>query len=403
MVVVTQVFYPDTQATGKLLGELCAALVKTGVICEVLAGFPEEERQTSMGRQVPRKEVWQGVTVHRGGLRLRMKRHVVWRLLGYLAFSIWQIWRLLTRVPRDACVLVVTNPPFSPMVVAVCSRLRGWRYNVLLHDIYPDGLVATGAMEGNRWIIRLWICANRWTLNRATYVLVLGRDMAELVGLRYGVPRRRIVLVPNWSPHWLGIEPKIAEETELWQRLDLPVGTFVVQYSGNMGLWHDIDSLVRAAAALRHEKDIVFLLIGGGRRKASAVLLADQFACSNIRWLPFQPDEYLGDTLACCHLGVVSQRAGLEGVAVPSKLYGILAAGRAVLAHVPEKSETALVVWEEECGRVIPPGDSHALSDAIKTLARDRELARSMGRKAFNAYRTKYTLTKAIERLGQAL
>lgn len=114
-------------------------------------------------------------------------------------------------------------------------------------------------------------------------------------------------------------------------------------------------------------------------------------------WLPFQPKDSLDDSLACCHLAMISQREGLKGIAVPCKLYGILAAGRGILAQVPSGSEVDMVVNEEACGMTIPPGDADALAAAIMRLNKDRQRVATMGENAFRAYQAKYTLDVAVE------
>jgi glycosyltransferase involved in cell wall biosynthesis len=349
----------------------------------------------------PPLEIWQGAVVRRGGWRVDAKRNLLGRAVGYLSFSAWLAWRLTFRTRADSHLLVVTNPPFSPIVVWICSMLRGWRYDIILHDLYPDGLVAIGSLTESSPITSIWRGLNKRTFARARKILVLGRDMERLVRIRYRVSAGKIGYMPHWSPHVPSVlKPAVA--TRLWSRLNLH-DQFVVQYSGNMGLWHDIDTIVHAAWLLRRDKEILFLLIGQGRRRARAEERSRKLGADNILWLPFQPIEVLADSLGCCHAALISQRAGLEGIAVPSKLYGILASGRAVLAQVPATSETALVVREEECGLVILPGDAQALADAIQDLANDRLKSYTMGVKSLAAYRRKYTLEAAVGRLEALL
>ncbi|MDI1250037.1 MAG: glycosyltransferase family 4 protein [Lacunisphaera sp.] len=396
-IFVSQVFHPDEQATGQLLSDLVCELSARGMNCEVLAGFPA----AALREQCPRSEQWRGVNISRGGWRVNGKRSLLQRAMGYASYCLWLVWRLLFFVPSHARVLVVTNPPFAPVLVFFCSLLRGWRYDVILHDIYPDGLVAVESISNRAIIVRLWRWCNRQCLGRAGTVIVLGRDMARLVAGRYGVSPARIECVPNWSPYVPGKDIK-AESTALWSRLKLE-GKFVVQYSGNMGLWHDIESIVRTADLLKSESDILFLLIGEGRRRAAAEQLSRDLGLANIIWLPFQPREKISDTLATCHVALISQRDGLAGIAVPSKLYGILASGRAVLAQVPAESETAMVVREEDCGLVIPTADAQALADAIRKLAYDRQKTGAMGARASAAYRAKYQVRSAVARFEQIL
>jgi glycosyltransferase involved in cell wall biosynthesis len=222
--------------------------------------------------------------------------------------------------------------------------------------------------------------------------------MEHLCKATYKMPAEKVVYAPLWSPVEKGGIHK-PEETLLGKRLDIK-GKFVVQYSGNMGLWHDLETIVRAAKILESNKNIHFVLIGDGMRKAKAKILAETYGLGNITWLPFQPLAHLEDSLACCHLALISQREGMCGVAVPCKLYGILAAGRPILAQVPHASETALTILEEKCGLVVAPGDETALADAINDMASKTALVEKMGRAARNAYTSKYTLESACDRFA---
>lgn len=394
VVFVSQVFYPDSQSTSQLFTDLFFALKDEQVQVTVVTGYPAGKS----GGRLAKVEELNGVEIRRSGTSIDFKKGLIRRALHYAFYvlgSTIELWKL------RHCDLVVgvTNPPFMPVWLWGVRRLFLPRYQLILGDIFPEGLVALGHLKRDGWITRLWRGANRRALQSAGKVLVLGRDMEELVKSVYGVPQQRLV----FSPHWSALEvqnPRPIEKSETLHELGLN-GKFVVQYSGNMGLWHDIDMIVRADHRLHAERAIHFLLIGDGRRRAQAERLAAELKLQNITWLPFQPKEVLHDSLACCHVALISQRAELWGVAVPCKLYGILASGRAVLASVPQGCEVDLVVREEECGVVVPPGDAVALAEAIRALHQDRDRTATMGRNAFRAYREKYTLAAAVERFRQ--
>lgn len=389
LILITQVFHPDRQATSVLISQLAVALAERGHLIEVLAGRP------GRAPEAPAQEVWRGVRIRRGGLRVDGKRNLFLRAMAYLSYSGWLAWQLCFRVPANAHLVVLTNPPFTPALVWLCGRLRGWTFDVYLHDVYPDGLVALGGMSPRSPVVWLWSALNRRALAKAQRVLVLGRDMAELCQRNYGVAEEKVLVVPSWSP--VEFPRRVgAEETRLWQRVGRP-GRFLVQYSGNMGLWHDLDGIIDAADQLRREFDIHFLLIGDGRRREAAEKRARQLGLTNLTWLPFQSEADLADSLQCCHAAIISQRAGLEGVAVPSKLYGILASGRAVLAAVPEKSEAARVVRENDCGVVLPPGDGAALAAAIRGMKNDADGAARMGERAAAANPTRWHAVRLFE------
>jgi colanic acid biosynthesis glycosyl transferase WcaI len=391
ILVCCQVFYPDQQSTSQLLSSVMMQLSVRGAALTVLSGFPSVVAIYS--QRTYAREMWEGIRIRRLGLRGNVKSGLIARSLSYSSYSFEVIWCLLV-ARRWSRVLLVTNPPFLPLIGVFIGLLRRHRVKVILQDIYPDGLVAVGAIKAEGLVDRLWAGANRWAFRRSQEVWVLGRDMAELVQARYGVAASRVRVVPHWSP--IEFQRRSSpENSQLWGSQALG-GKFVVQYSGNMGLWHDLVSVVRAAALLRDDLRIVFLLIGSGRGRASAEAEALRLGLQNVRWLPYQPREALADSLACCQVALISQRAGLEGVAVPCKLYGILASGRAVVAQVPARSEVARVVEEERCGVVVPPADAGALAREIRRLAQAPEEVERMGERAFAAYREKYTLEAGV-------
>jgi len=287
-----------------------------------------------------------------------------------------------------------TAPPFTAVALWTFSRILRFAYEVILLDMYPDGLVAIGALSDTSPLTRTWRALNRLSYRAAARVIVIGRDMTELLQQRYRLDPSRVTYIP----HWASVE---VDEMEMNGRHpppsepDLP-DRFIVQYSGNMGLWHDMDSLVRAADLVRDNPYIHFLFIGKGRRRASAERLGRELDVDNITWLEFLPRDQLPASLIRCDAALISLRAGMEGVAVPSKLYGILAAGRPVIAQVPRHSEVAYAVQEESCGIVVEPGDTEGLADAVRRLASTPLLARDMGERARHAYETRYTIDQAV-------
>jgi glycosyltransferase involved in cell wall biosynthesis len=387
-------FYPDDQAASQLFSDLLVAVRRDAPNARitVLCGFPMGGA-TGVSSTVPRHEFLEGVEILRCGFQVQSKQRLLHRATLYGSFLLHAGWKLL-RLGSGTLVFGVTSPPFGAHLLWITSRLAGFRYQYMFLDIYPEALFSLGRLQPSSLLARCWIVLNGVSYRRASKVAVLGRDMIPLLQRQYAIPRDRIVYIPHWSPTELGC-PSSFSENSLARQLGLQ-SQFVVQYSGNMGLLHDIDALVRAADLLREDQTIHFLFIGKGRRRAAAEQLARDLDLSNITWLDFMPRERLQETLACCHAALISLREGMEGVAVPSKLYGILASGRAVLAQAPHESEIARVVEEERCGVVVEPGDVAGLANAIRSLASDPAQVEEMGARAFEAYQTKYTLKTAV-------
>lgn len=395
IVLVSQVFYPNTCATSSLMTELALHLQDENNKLTVLCGFPSGiDKQT-----VDRYENFKGIDIYRCGITIDSKAGLLQRIISYEFYLIHAAWKLTFLKGKDI-IIGVTNPPFLSILLMVVSMITGCGYYFIVHDVYPEGLVAVGKLQEQSFITKIWRTLNRYSYQKAIKLIALGRDMKELLIQNYGIESKKIEYIPNWNiiPTMLPIPFEKNEIARDWGIQD----KFVVQYSGNMGLWHDIDTFILAAAQLQTNSNIQFLFIGNGIRKQKAFQLAQKLKITNIIWMDFVSKEKLSTSLTCAHVALISLNTGLEGIAVPSKLYGILGAGRAILAQVPVKSEIAYTINEEECGFVVPPGDVDGLVNRICQLERDRDLTSKMGIRSFQAYKSKYTIetiTKQFQKI----
>ena len=225
--------------------------------------------------------------------------------------------------------------------------------------------------------------------------------MISLLEKNYELRKKQAIYIPHWSAVELSIPLPLGASRFIsdWGLKD----KFVIQYSGNMGLWHDIDILVRVAHALQDDTDFQFLFIGNGIRKDAAMKLASNIGAKNIIWKDFVPLADLPESLSACHVSLISLRHGLEGIAVPCKLYGILASGRAVVAQVPAQSEIALTIEDNNCGVIVETGNQIQLQESLIYLKNNPDEAEHLGRNAFSAYQKHYTTHSATTRLEQHL
>jgi glycosyltransferase involved in cell wall biosynthesis len=396
IVLVSQVFHPNACATSSLLTELTLNLQNENNKITVICGFPHEVQNNIVNSY----ENFDGIDIYRCGIRLNSKAGLWQRIVSYLFYLIHAGWKLFL-FPKKDIIIGVTNPPFLSILLMIVSAMTGCGYYFILHDVYPEGLVAVGKLNQDSLITKIWHNLNRYSYQYATKLVVLGRDMKDLLIQNYAVDPKKIEYIPNWSITPTNL-PTSFEDNDLASKLGIQ-DKFVVQYSGNMGLWHDIDTFIRGAAQLQTNPNIQFLFIGNGIRKQKAHQLAQELELTNIIWMDFVPKEQLSTSLTCAHIALISLNSGLEGIAVPSKLYGILGSGRAILAQVPAACEIAYTVTEEECGFVIPPGDVDGLVNRIKELELDRDLTNRMGSHSFQAYQSKYTIETITKQFQEML
>jgi glycosyltransferase involved in cell wall biosynthesis len=260
-------------------------------------------------------------------------------------------------------------------------------------DVYPEIAVRAGLLREGSVVERVFRSISRFTLREADTVVVLGDDMKE-VALRAGAEESKVIVVRNWADH-NKIRPIPPDENPLRKSWGLE-GKFVVEYSGNLGVSHFFKDLLPVAESLADHEDICFVFIGDGERRTEVEAYVSSRRLSNVMLLPYQDSSLLSQSLSVGDLHYVSLQRGFEGLVVPSKAYGIMAAGRPIVYQGAENGEIARMVVREGIGRVIPPGDRGGLRDCILSLYRDRENRLTMGAAARRVLEEKYPAAKGL-------
>jgi colanic acid biosynthesis glycosyl transferase WcaI len=192
------------------------------------------------------------------------------------------------------------------------------------------------------------------------------------------VSSKRIRVIPNWvDTHAITPQPRDNQ----WARDNDLVGRFVVMHSGNVGHAQDLGNLIRATTFLRDVDELTAVIVGFGARHADHVALATQLDADAVRFLPYQPREVLAQSLSSADVHFIGLGRGLSGYVVPSRFYGVLAAGRPVITAADEDSETARVVRAVGCGIAIAPGRPDELARTIRALIAGEYDLEEMGRR----------------------
>jgi len=385
LLFLSQYFWPEETATADMLSGVAFDLAAHGFRVEAIAAQPAYRR----AERLPRRLEERGVAVRRLRSTRLDKNRPLGRVLNTATFAGSALLSAVMDRPRDL-LLAATTPPLLPWVARIGHRLRGTPYVLLIQDVYPQIAVALGRLRAGSAAARFWRRLNRWAYRGAAAIVALGECMAEV--LRSELPANqesKVAVIPNWA-NGDAIRPRPREGHPLlaeWQMAD----RFVVQYSGNIGLFHEIETVLAAAEWLRGS-NVHFLFLGDGGQWPALRRAVAERRLPNVTLLPFQPRERLPLTLTACDVGLVTLKEAATGFCVPSKLYGILAAGKPVLAVMNETCEAARAVRRHECGAVVPPGDGETLAAEILRLKSERALREQMGRAAREAYEANYTL-----------
>ncbi|HVJ83037.1 MAG TPA: glycosyltransferase family 4 protein, partial [Planctomycetia bacterium] len=369
-------YWPDAEATGQLLVELCEDLVPEfrpvvlpGRPNADLSGLPEGAWKKTRERN--------GVEILRVPHSRFHKRHWLGRAVNWATFAVAAFFRGLF-MRRPAAIVVETDPPMLCLVGLVLKYWHRAKFVVYLQDIYPDvAVVLRGLSEGRftRLLRRLFVAAYK----RADRVVVLSRDMKEFL-VSCGVRCERIAIIPNWVDAKLVRPVKTDNPFRKREGLD---GKFVAMYSGNLGFAQRLENVLEAAALLKDRTDIVFLMVGDGASKRRLEALAAERKLANVRFLGYQPKEELAASLSAADLHLVPLHPQVLRFLMPSKIYGILAAGTAALVVSPPGTELARLVEENGVGFTAPPDDPIAFAEAVRRAADDPAKLAEMGERGY--------------------
>lgn len=388
--VVSGPYYPEESGTGYLLTQLAEGLAKSDSV-HVLCGRPNTGKD---GLRFPHKEEHEGVWVERCFSTMFPRDRIMLRTINELTLSLSIFTKVLFGVRRNDSVLVVTPPPALPFTVALACKLRNVKCHLLIHDVYPDALVAAGVTTADSPLARSMDRLNRWLYHNVERIVVLGRDMEQLIARKAKSSRLCLVPIPNWTDG-SDITPQPREENPLLRELNLQ-DKFVVQYAGNMGRTHGLETVLQSAVRLRENPDVHFLFIGTGAKKKYLEQAVRDQHLTNVTLLPSRPRCDQPNFLNACDLAIISFMQGMAGVSVPSRMYNIMAAGKPILAVTENTSELAQVVHEEEIGWVTPPNDADKIVEAICEAMNHPDRLDAMGRRARRAAEDKYLLEHAI-------
>jgi putative colanic acid biosynthesis glycosyltransferase WcaI len=399
-ILLLNLYYPpDTSATAKMAACFVAPLSvehRVTVLCGRPSYDPTERRPWRFW-QIERSG---NVKIVRVGSTDYPRTQMARRVLNYLSYVVLSVPRSLF-LPCDV-VLAMTDPPFEGIVGAFVALLKGKPYVYNIRDMYPDMAVG-GSIVAPGFLSRAWEKLHRWALRRATRVIVLGEDMRTRI-ISKGVDPQRVAIVrdgaeivPDESP-----QPPLDPEVIRAIRGEF---RFVVLHAGNLGFYGAWQTLIAAAGELSKD-GVGFVFVGDGAQRPQVEAAAA--GAANVRFLPFFPASKIASVLAAADAHIVTIKRGLEGVVVPSKMYGILAAGRPIVGVAPKETDAAVLAVRRGFGVAADPDKPEELVAAIRALAVDPKRLAAMASAAraaafdYDRVTESRKFVQIIEEAGQA-
>ena len=329
------------------------------------AGIPIAQMVTDSGWQLDGEDI---------PTKLGRKRDIssgLRRLWTWFVFSMQAMWMMIKN--RRGFGLLVTNPPLVPWIAPLAKFLFGFRYGVIMYDLYPDVMVSAGMLAEGSITHRFLKWINGISLRNADVIITLGRGMKRTTEAYLDPDKPTPVhVVHNWVDTE-EIRPIQRDQNSFAQAHGL-VGKFVVMYSGNWSPTHGLDLVIELADELRDKKNIRFMLIGDGGCKAEIEADIERRGLTNVKTLPYQSQEVFRSSVASADCQIISLDKQYYGISMPSKTYSALSAGCALLAITPEGTELEAIVTEHDCGRRIPARDLDSLREAVLGYYNDSEL-----------------------------
>ena len=386
--IITELYYPEETSTGYFVTGIAEGLAASGgYAVSVLCAQPTYSQK---GVLAAKRESRNGVEIQRLTAPSADNNCLPGRLWNALSLTIRFGVSMFGYIKRGDRVMVVTNPPSLPLLVAWIATLKGATPLLSVHDLYPDVLVPTGITREGSLLYRFVDLLQRIMLRQMQRIVVLGRDMEERILAKLASPdRSRFSIIPNWGDAD-SIKPDLRINNRVRARHELE-DKFIIQFSGNLGRTHGLEDLVALAERLKPRENIHFLVFGWGAGRNWLEDTIKRLRLTNMTLLPPCEKAELGDYLTACDLFFMPFKKGMEGISVPSRLYNVMAAGSPILAVAGKTSELAQVVEEEAMGWVVSPGDIDSMTLAVEEAILQPEQLSVMSEHARGALEAKYT------------
>lgn len=380
IVFVINYFYPDYASTGQILTELCLHLQHDFNIT-VIAAQPGYNIESSGNTKKFEEDKLESIRVLRIRLPKVDKTNKISRLRYIAAYFLYANLLLLRQRDVDF-VYTISQPPILGGTIGTIGKMfKGAKHIYNIQDFNPEQAEAVGFSK-KPWLMNLARWVDTLNCRIADHIITVGYDMRETLEKRFGYKKVTAnTVIHNWTNEEeitpLSKDHPRVREFIATHQLE---GKFVVMYSGNLGLYYDLENLIRITDQFQTFKDLVFVFIGEGAAKEKMQTYAAEHGIEQVRFIPYQPKEDLVYSLNAADLHLVVNQKGIKGVSVPSKIYGVMAAGKPVLGVLEEGSEAYQLIEKSGNGLLAAPQQyENIIRRLMEMCVMDRSLLRTMG------------------------
>ena len=358
LLVYAHYYYPDVASTGQILKELCEGM-KDKFDITVISVVPSYTGKIEAKYKAKKYyyENINGIKV----IRVRVpefskgdKKSRINNLLSYFFRAIYATFKL----EKQDYIFTISQPPILGGVLGVFGKwIKGGKLIYNIQDFNPEQTMAVGYTK-NKFIINIAMAVDKCSCKKSDKIIVVGRDMQETLRNRFGnknVPTN--VFINNWIDE-KEIYPLPADNEKViaFKKKYSLENKIVIMYSGNIGLYYDLENLIKVIGKFKKRNDVVFAFVGDGTKKRELEHYVKEHKLENVKFIPYQDKSDLIYSLNAGDVHWVVNAKGIKGVSVPSKLYGVMAVGKTVLGVLEEGSEARLIIEDCKCGVCVEPG-----------------------------------------------
>lgn len=381
LLIYAHYFYPDVASTGQILTELSQGMsdrFDITIICAVpsYTGTVEEKYKSKRIYE----EEYKGMKVIRVRVPEFQKSNKISRVKNLLAYFFNSIIGTL-KIPKQDYIFTISQPPILGGTLGVLGKwIKGGKLIYNIQDFNPEQTMAVGYAK-NKLLLNLVMTVDKFSCKRANEVIVVGRDMQETLKGRFKnkkVPKN--TFINNWinEKEIYPLEQNHPKIIDFKKKYDLE-DKFIIMYSGNIGLYYDLENIIKVIEEFKERKDVAFAFVGDGTIKSKIEEYVINNKLDNVVFIPYQDKSDLIYSLNAADIHWVVNAKGIKGVSVPSKLYGVMASGKPVLGVLDEGSEARLIVEESNCGVCSEPGNYKQISKNLRYILENKSKVQLLG------------------------
>lgn len=383
LLFINQHYSPDIAATGQYLADLCEYLGDQGYRVTVICS---RGKYLSGRQDVPSHEWMNGVEVIRVPATSMGRASHIKRLFDYATFMLLTLWHALFRLEKPELVCSLTTPPMLGLIGYILRGLRGSKYVIWSMDLHPEAERAVGMLPPFKPAVSFLFNLGRFIYRKADAVVSLGSEMTRLIS-KYPVTLDRIFQIPIWADS-REIHPIDTEECrEYFSSIPEYRDKFIVNYSGNIGLVHDLNAICKVIQKLRNREDILFLFNGGGPRIGDLQNFVKKNELHNVEFHPYVDRDQLACALSRADVHWFSLKRACTGIAVPSKSVGYMASGIPQIFIGADEADNAQIIREAGCGYALEPEQIDSIVERILMLKSDAQLRGKLGQNGLTYFK----------------